>query len=159
MALQFRKLVLGMSLSLSALAALAADAAYDFVACTHSRQMVLEANSDVVAFGMEVFGVVASSTTKEWENASTRCVGYLRLMGGKPVGKGVCKWTQVTGDTGVGEFEYPPSGEPTWTWLSGTGKLKGISGGGTFRQVISAKPAEPGTSQGCRRDYGRYTLP
>ena len=155
----WRIVALGLGISAAAFGAGAAESAYDFVACTHTRQTPLEANADIVAFGIESYGVVASSTTKEWENASTHCVGYLRIVGGKPVGKGVCKWTQATGDTGVGEFEYPPAGEPAWTWLSGTGKLKGISGGGTFRQVIAAKPVTPGTSQGCRRDSGKYNLP
>ena len=34
----------------------------------------------------------------------------------------------------VGEFKYPPAGEPSFTWLAGT-------------------------AQGCRRDWGRYTTP
>jgi hypothetical protein len=140
-------------------AAWAADHAYDFVACTHGRRIALEATADIQAFGIESWGVVASSTTKEWEGASTRCVGYLRMIGGKPVGKGVCKWVMASGDTGVGEFEYPPNGAPTWNWLTGTGRLKGIGGGGTFQQVIGGAPIDPGTGQSCRRDWGTYTLP
>jgi hypothetical protein len=136
-----------------------ADVSYDFVACTHSRHVLLEANDEIVALGLEVWGVVASSTTKEWENASTHCVGSLRVVKGIPVGKGLCKWADSAGNTAVGEFEYPPVGEPAWKWLSGTGKLKGITGAGTFRDMFSAKPIEPGTSQGCRRDWGTYTLP
>ena len=102
--------------------------------------------------------IVSSSTTKEWESATTHCAGYIRVIAGKQVGKGVCKWIQATGDTATGEWEYPPAGEPSWRWLAGTGKLKGIAGGGTFKAITSAKPAEPGTSQGCRRDSGNYTL-
>ena len=137
----------------------AAEVAYDFTACTHGRHTVLEANADIFAMGFEVWGVVAASTTKEWENATTHCVGSLRVTAGKRVGKGVCKWLTAAGDSALGEFEYPASGEPVWTWLTGTGKLKGISGGGTFREVGGSKPVEAGTSQGCRRDWGKYTLP
>jgi len=46
-----------------------------------------------------------------------------------------------------------------WTWLAGTGKFKGIQGGGSFKQLFNGKPVEPGTTQGCRRDWGKYTLP
>ena len=141
------------------LGAQAAEAPYDFVACTSSKRTMVEANNEVVAFGVELWGVVASSTTKFWENASTHCVGYLRIVGGKPVGKGVCKWTEAGGDTATGEFEYPVAGAPTWTWLAGTGKLKGIAGGGTFQELFSARPADPATSQGCRRDWGKFSLP
>ncbi len=137
----------------------AVDVAYDFVACNHSRRLPLEANADLVAFGVETFGTVASSTTKAFEGATTHCVGYVRVMAGKPVGKGVCKWLVTSGDTAVGAFEMPAGGEPVFTWLSGTGGLKGISGKGTFRELTPTKPIEPGTSQGCRRDWGSFTVP
>lgn len=140
-------------------AAFAAEHSYDFVACSHSQRTMIEANAEIVAFGFEAWGVVASSTTKVWENASTHCAGTLRVTQGRPVGKGTCKWLLAAGDTAVGEFEYPPAGEPTWTWLSGTGALKGIQGSGTFRELFTAKPAAEGTGQGCRRDWGRYTTP
>lgn len=119
----------------------------------------LQANADIVAFGVESWGVVSASSTKLFEQASTHCVGYLRVLAGKPVGKGSCKWVVQGGDSGVGEFEYPVSGEPKWTWLSGTGRLKGISGGGTFKEVFSAPVVDPTMSQGCRRDWGSATLP
>lgn len=140
-------------------AAVAADSSYDFTVCTQSRRVMLEANADIVAFGVESWGVVASSTTPFWDKASTHCVGFIRVMAGKAVGKGSCKWTEFGGDSAVGEWEYPATGEPSWTWLSGSGKLKGISGGGSFRELFSAKATDPAISAGCRRDWGRYTLP
>jgi hypothetical protein len=139
--------------------AIAAEAAYDFVACTHGKRTALEETGDFAAYAVEGWGVVASSTTKDWENASTHCVGYLRVTAGKPLGRGVCKWVQNSGDTAVGEFEYSATAEPKWTWLTGTGRLKGISGGGTFKEVFNAKTVDPGTGQGCRRDWGKFMLP
>lgn len=138
--------------------AIAAEAPYDFVACTHGKRTLLESNPEFTAFATEGWGVVASSTTKAWENASTHCMGYLRVSGGKPYGKGLCKWTEAGGDSAVGEYEFSHTGA-TWTWLSGMGKLKGISGGGTFQEVFTAKQVDPGTSQGCRRDWGKFILP
>jgi len=135
------------------------DVAYDFVVCNHARTTVLEASADMVALGVEQWGVVASSTTKDWEKATTRCVGALRLVAGRPVGKGLCKWFNAAGDTAVGEWEYPVSGEPQWTWLAGTGALKGISGSGKFSALGDGKPVQEGTTQGCRHDWGQYTLP
>jgi hypothetical protein len=137
----------------------AVEAPYDFTVCTHGKRTALEANADIASFGVESWGVVASSTTPFWERASTHCVGYLRVVSGKLVGKGNCKWVEAGGDSAVGEFEYPTTGDPTWTWLVGSGKLKGISGGGTFRELFSAKPADPTTSAGCRRDWGKFSLP
>lgn len=139
--------------------AFAVDTAYDFTACTTGKRIAVEANADIVAFGLESWGVVASSSTSFWEKASTHCVGYIRVANGKPIGKGTCKWTESGGDTAVGEWEYPSTGDPVWTWLSGTGKLKGISGGGNFRELFSAKPTDPAVTGGCRRDWGKYSLP
>jgi hypothetical protein len=79
-------------------------------------------------------------------------VGYVRNVNGKPVGKGVCRWLHATGDTAVGEWEMPASGSNTFTWLAGTGKLKGIQGGGSFQTISQAKAVEAGTGQSCRRD-------
>ena len=154
-----RVLASALAMALLSLPAWPAEVSYDFVACTHTRQTVVEASPELVAFGLDNWGIVANSTTKEWENATTRCVGYLRVAAGKPVGKGVCRWIVSSGDTAVGEFEYPPAGEASFTWLTGTGKFKGIQGGGTFKQISNAKPSESGTSQACRRDWGKYTLP
>jgi hypothetical protein len=53
----------------------------------------------------------------------------------------------------------PATGENSFTWLAGTGRLKGIKGGGSFQQVFTAGIVDPGTSQGCRRDWGKFTVP
>jgi hypothetical protein len=145
--------------TLAAMPALPAEFSYDFVACTHSTSKVLDGGPELTALGVESWGIVASSTTKEWENATTRCVGYLRIAAGKPVGRGVCRWLHATGDTAIGEWDMPASGENRFTWLAGTGKLKGIQGGGSFQTVSNARPVEPGTGQSCRRDWGKFTLP
>lgn len=154
-----KRIAWALAAALGAVPAWSAESRYDFVACSHSTQRVLESGSELTALGLESWGIVASSTGKEWENATTRCVGYLRVAGGKPVGKGLCRWVQAGGDSAVGEWEMQPSGENLWTWLSGTGKLAGIKGGGTFQTLTRAKAAEPGTGQSCRRDWGQYTLP
>jgi hypothetical protein len=151
--------VLAVAAILAGVPASAAEFSYDFVACTHGTPRMLESGPDLVAFGSESWGIVASSTTKEWENATTRCVGYVRIVNGKPVGKGVCRWLHATGDTAVGEWEMPASGSNTFTWLAGTAKLKGIQGGGSFQTISQARAVEAGTGQSCRRDGGKYSLP
>jgi hypothetical protein len=143
---------------LGAVPASAADIPYEFTVCTHGKPQMLESSGDFTGYAFEGWGVVSSSTTKEWENASTHCVGYSRWMNGKQVGKGLCKWTQASGDSAVGEFEFTPAGERHWTWLAGMGRLKGITGGGTFQEIFTAKTVDAGTAQGCRRDWGKYTM-
>lgn len=135
-----------------------AETAYDFLACGSAKMTMLEARADFVAFGVESFGIVATTTTKEWENATQHCVGTVRIVDGKQTGSGLCKWTDPAGNTFVGEWEMTATGQGTWTFLSGTGKYKGIKGAGTFQYVTKAKPIAEGTSQSCRRDKGSYTL-
>ncbi len=140
-------------------AAPAAESSYDMVVCTHGGGTPVESNGELAAFGVENWGVVAESSNKQWDNASTHCVGYVRVLAGKRVGRGVCRWMLAGGDSAVGEFDYAASGEQTFTWLSGTGKLKGISGSGTFREPFNAPPVDAPSVQGCRRDWGSYRLP
>ena len=141
-----------------AFGATAQEVPYDFVACTHTKVTMLESTPDFAAYGSESWGTVATSTTKEWENASTHCLGYVRVVSGKPSGKGTCKWVFASGDSAVGEYEYGDAGAK-FAWVAGIGKLKGIEGGGTFKPVFTAKPSEAGTVQGCRRDWGKFKLP
>ena len=157
--MKFTQIVFALAVTLTAIPASAAEFSYDFVACTHGTSKMLESGPDLVALGAESWGIVANSTTKEWENATTHCVGYVRIAGGKPVGKGVCKWVHPTGDTAVGEWEMQATVENSFTWLAGTGKLKGIQGGGSFQTITKAKPVEAGTGQSCRHDWGKYTVP
>lgn len=152
------------SLVLVAVAALArqawaAETAYDFTVCSNAKITMLEARADLTAFGVESWGIVATSTTKDMESATQHCLGTIRIVEGKQVGKGMCKWTDPAGNTFVGEWESTPAGEGTWVFLSGTGRFKGVKGGGQFQYLSKAKPIVEGTSQSCRRDRGTYTLP
>lgn len=137
----------------------AAEATYDFVACGHQKFNLLEASAGVTAIGSEQWAIVASATTKDWENATQHCVGYWRMVDGKEYAKGMCKWVDPSGNTAVGEYEQTASGEGTWVWLSGTGKFKGIQGGGRWKTISKAKPVVEGTGQACSHDWGKYTLP
>ena len=154
------QIVLALAVTLTAIPASAAEFSYDFVACTHGTSKMLESGPELVAFGSEGWGIVASSTTKEMENATQHCVGYLRMVGGKAVGKGLCKWFLTSGDTAIGEWDMPESGQNSFRWLAGTGGMKGITTvTSSFAWTGRGKPAEPGTAQSCRHDWGRYALP
>ena len=136
-----------------------AETTYDFVACGNQKYTLLEASADITAVGAEQWAIVASSTTKDWENATQHCVGFWRKLEGKEAGKGLCKWSDPAGNTAVGEYEQMASGEGSWVWLTGTGKFKGIKGGGRWKVVSNAKPIVEGTGQFCSHDWGKYTLP
>jgi len=137
----------------------AAETPYDFVACFSYKVTPVETTADITAVGLEGWGIVASSTTKEWENATAHGVYVNWSMGGKAGGKSLLKWLTAAGDTIVGQADVTGTGEGTWAFLSGTGKLKGIQGGGWWKAVSAAKPIVQGTAQSCHHIWGKYTLP
>ena len=137
----------------------AAELTYDFVACGTQRFTLLEGRPEVTAVGSEQWAIVARSATKDWENATQHCVGTWRVVDGREAARGICKWSDTSGNTAVGEFEQTAPGEGTWAWLSGTGKFKGIQGGGRWKVVGQGRPIVEGTGQLCSHDTGTYTLP
>jgi hypothetical protein len=137
----------------------AAEAAVDFVKCSSMKVTSINVGGDVTANGLENWGIVASGTSKEFDNNSTHCVGFLRVIGGKRAGKGMCKFLDPAGNTALAEWEILGAGEGSWEFLAGTGKFKGIGGSGTWKVFTTAKPSADGTGQFCERYTGKYTLP
>ena len=121
--------------------------------------MVVEASPELRVQAIENWAINTSTAVKDWEKATKHCVGYVRIMDGKPTGKGACKWQDATGDSAIFEWEIHANGDYTVAWLGGAGKYKGIKGGGNFEVSNSAKPVVEGTQFQCIRDYGKYTLP
>lgn len=138
----------------------AAETEYGGSWCMHVKSTVLESNPEVTTLTIEGWGITTPmSTFKPWENATVRCVGYVRIFRGKPTSIGSCRWVDSTGDTFTGEYEQAPDAQGKWTFLSGTGKWKGIQGNGVYKTLNRGKPAAPGTSQLCNEHAGSYTLP
>ena len=138
----------------------AAETEYSGTWCGSAKRIVLESNPDVTVAMFDNVGIqTPNSTFKPWENATVHCMGYSRSMQGKLTQKGACRWTDATGDTFTGEYEQVPDKPPVWTFLAGTGKWKGIKGGGSYRVVSVGKPADSGTVQLCMDHSGKYELP
>jgi len=61
------------------------------------------------------------------------------------------------GDVTAGESTLDGA-EGTWKFIYGTGKSKGITGGGKNWPITKGKSIAPGTSQSCRKATGTYEL-
>jgi len=71
---------------------------------------------------------------------------------------GYSKFMDPDGDIVI--LDYSQIGkEATTKFLQGTGKWKGITGGGKAWSITSGKPITAGTSQGCNRQTGTFELP
>jgi hypothetical protein len=104
-------------------------------------------------------GITMSNEPKKvFDNLSYHCVGVVKVEGDKSMRTAYCKFQDPDGDACVGETIQVGT-EGVWKFLQGTGKWKGIKGGGKNWPISNAKPIKPGTWQGCIRATGVYELP
>ena len=138
-----------------------ADEHFDQTHCWSSTTTMLSASEELTVLSYELTGINRSNLeTKAFDNATTNCIGVMRIMAGVPSVTGYCKYMEPDGDFVVGEYKSDASGTKTeWKFLQGTGKWKGIQGTGQGARITRAKPIKPGTSQGCNRETGTYKLP
>jgi hypothetical protein len=140
--------------------ALAGETEYGGTFCSHSTTTMLQANPDMTAFELESWGIqTPDSAFKPWANATNHCMGNIAVVQGKMSAHGECLWTDADGDTFIGSFLDEPGKPGAWAFLGGTGKWKGVAGGGTYQYVSSTKPRTDGTGEGCTSHSGKYTLP
>lgn len=137
-----------------------ADAeSYDMTNCYAGETTMLVASKELVVYGYDLKGIAQDNLdAKAFANMSFQCVGYTKIVAGKPEGQGICKFMDKDGDFFVGETtSVPPEG--TWKTIYGTGKWKGITGSGKYMYITNSKPIVDGTFQGCNRGTGTYELP
>lgn len=130
--------------------------------CRSGTLKQLAQDEKKVVFLTENFGVAQNGDGKDWFFGSThRCVGTFAVFDGASSGGGWCKQVSAqTGDWAV--LEWNASGQPgkgTWEYRHGTGKWKGISGGGTYETAFPTRPIEAGTYQNCIRVKGKVAIP
>jgi hypothetical protein len=138
----------------------AAETEYRLTGCAHATSITLESAPNLTVFSNEIWSIVVPPASPQaFENITAHCVGYNRIMQGKVTDMGSCRWTDPAGDTFIGEYVDAPDKPGAWTFLSGTGKWKGISGGGTYQTLAMSKPAADGSIEFCSLLTGKYTLP
>ena len=107
-------------------------------------------------------GIARSNTDNTLlDNLTFHGVGVGRIESGKTHNFGYIKFMDADGDWMVTEnlrtLEDQEAGN--WRFLHGTGKWKGIEGGGKLLRLTRGRPIMPNTSQGCIRMTGTYRLP
>lgn len=132
---------------------------YDITNCASSTITMISASEELTVFFIESKGITVSNhPSKAFDNSTYHCGGVTRVMKGKVSFLSYCKFLDPDGDMVVGE-SVGESPEGKWTFLQGTGKYKGITGGGKNWSVTRGKPITPGTSQGCLKAVGTYKIP
>lgn len=140
----------------------AAQQSYSSIVCRAGTITPLAKGEDMVSFAIDHRGIVLPNDDNSgFANHTQRCVGSVAIIRGVSKGSGLCRNV----DPATGDFvlvEWSSNGKPgtgTFRYVYGTGKWKGISGGGEYQPVAATRPVDGGTYQNCIRTKGSHTVP
>ncbi len=150
-----------LGLTLLAPMANAEEKPINIISCCSGTSTMLTASKELVVFGFELKGIDQDlNADKIFENFTHSCMGTIRIMDGETLSKGYCKYMGPDGDFFIVSFDGPGGAKPTpWEYIYGTGKWKGVKGGGTVKGITKGKPIAEGTFQSCIEVSGTYELP
>ena len=130
----------------------------DCLLCSNMTMTTIVQSGDLTIMGFESKGIVLDNTeSKFWENDTVHGVGIMKIDKGKLTGSFINKHLDPNGDFYVLEGSLDGT-EVHWKFTYGTGKFKGITGGGKSIRITKGKPVSPGTSQSCVKVTGTYEL-
>ncbi len=154
----FCSTLLGMSLYTAPAVAQQSFASID---CRSGTVSMLAKSEDITLYTLDHKGISRSQhESKLFDNWTQRCVGAIAVIGGKTTGNGWCKQIDpANGDITVIGWTSEKPGFGTWRFVYGTGKWKGISGGGDYQLVAPTRAVEDGTYQNCVNVKGSVAVP
>lgn len=138
-----------------------AEQVYDITVCISIDMNPLVKAPPFSIFAFDGKGIVRSNNGgKVFDNCSAHVQG-MAMYEGKNLTKIVyMKYLDPDGDFIVfRQIQNPGEKEGTTTVLMGTGKWKGVTGGGKAMQIVKGKPVVEGTVQFCNSHKGTLTLP
>lgn len=136
-----------------------AEENYNIISCWSGDVTMLSASKELVIFSYDLKGVSRSNDeSKAFDNWSLQIVGTVKIDSGKYSSQYYGKYLSPDGDIVIGEG-YRNGDEGAWKFINGTGRWKGITGGGTNKIVSNIKPIMKGTTQGCSIATGTFQLP
>ena len=139
----------------------AEEKSLNIISCRSGTVTMLSASAEVTVYSYDFKGIdQGAKGDKTWDNFTHRCMGITRIMGGETLAKGYCKYMDPDGDFFMVAYDGLMGDKPLpWEFIQGTGKWKGIKGGGTTIGITRGKPIVEGTYQGCIEITGKYELP
>jgi len=130
----------------------------DMISCGDATTTTIVAGQELTIMGYEGKGInIDNLVSKAFDNMTYHTVGVLKIDSGKLAGTFYSKYMDPSGDFVVVEISQVGM-ERDWKYLYGTGKWKGVTGGGKAFPFTKGKPISPGTSQGCTKITGTYEL-
>lgn len=139
-----------------------AQQSFSSLTCRAGTISGLAKAEDMVVYGIDQRGVtLAEDAAKAFDNYTQRCIGSVAIIRGKPTGSGFCRNVDpANGDATIVEWASGTKpGTGTFKFIGGTGKWKGISGGGDYRAAAVTRPVDEGTYQNCISVKGTFSVP
>ncbi len=136
-----------------------AEQHYDITDCGSMTFTINSESNELTIRTFEFRGIARSnSDSKVFDNCTVFYVGVAKNSPTKGTAYGYSKYLAPDGDFVIME-SIREDDVTTMKFLQGTGKWKGIEGGGKLRRIAVGKPIVPGTSQYCTRHIGTFELP
>ena len=154
----FRMVALFMVLALVAWGSEALAENIDMLSCGGGNVNVITADEGLTVMAVEGKGInLDNYGRKTFDNMTYQYGALFKIDKGTWSGSMVCKYMDPSGDFFVVEINQVGM-EREWKFIYGSGKLKGITGGGKAMLITKGKPISPGTTQGCYKITGTYEL-
>ena len=132
---------------------------FDITYCATSNMTTVSASEELIVLSLDTKGIAMSNhENKVFDNMTFLCVAVGKVVAGKPIGTGYCKYMDPDGDIIVWELSIDVPVD-TLKAIQGTGKWKGIKAEGKAALITKAKSITPDTRQVCRRFTGTFELP
>ena len=130
----------------------------DMISCADAEMTPIVVGEELTIMGSTARGInLDNLEAKVFDNMTLHSVGLMKIERGNITAIMYGKYMDPSGDFLVVEITQVGM-ERDWKFLYGTGKWKGITGGGKGFPFTKGKPITPGTSQGCVKVTGTYEL-
>jgi hypothetical protein len=138
-----------------------AEQVYDVNPCVACDLKPLVQSPEINIFANDCKGIMISKVeSKIFDNVTVHVHGVMVTEGNKTTVYAHMKYLDRDGDFVIFRYtQNPGETSATTTILSGTGKWKGITGGGKATLITQGKPIAPGTLQFCNNHKGTFTVP
>ena len=140
-----------------------AEQPFELTDCWSAKVTMLTQSKELTILSSDVLGMTMSEN-KLFNNLTSNCLCLRSFMGGKQKSTCYSKFMDADGDFFITEAirtgtEVGPGS--TWKFLEGTGKFRGITGGGkaSFTASNVKRPIRPGMLQGRLKMTGTFELP
>jgi len=130
----------------------------DMISCGDAKSTTIVSGQELTIMGIEARGInIDNLASKAFDNMTYHTVGVFKVEGGKMTGTLHSKYLDPSGDFLVVEISQVGM-ERDWKYLYGTGKWKGVTGGGKAVPFTKGQPISPGTIQNCTKITGTYEI-